>query len=119
MGFIYALRSDTGKNEAYIVLGYSFLCTPLWGHCYFLLTYSQYASTADSKKLKMILEITTAFFPVLISVIVGLNVALEKKRLHTSKRACCTKQTQKYACKINLSLWFGGYLHCSFCSCYL
>ena len=38
MGFIYALRSEQGKNEAYIVWGYSLFVYPLWGHCYFLLT---------------------------------------------------------------------------------
>ena len=48
-------------------------------HC---ISHSLYASTADSKKLKMILEITTTFFPLLISVIVGLNVALEEKASH-------------------------------------
>lgn len=31
MGFIYALRSEQEKNEAYIVLGYSFLCTRYGG----------------------------------------------------------------------------------------
>lgn len=69
------------KNEAYIVLGYSF-CVPVMGALLFLAYYSQYASTEDSKKLKMILEITTTFFPLLISVIVGLNVALEEKASH-------------------------------------
>ena len=63
MGFIYALRSEQEKNEAYIVLGYSFLCTVM-GALLFLAYYSLYASTADSKKLKMILEITTTFFSV-------------------------------------------------------
>ena len=31
MGLIYVLRSEHGKNEAYIVLGYSFLCTRYGG----------------------------------------------------------------------------------------
>lgn len=57
-------------------------CVPVMGALLFLAYYSQYASTEDSKKLKMILEITTTFFPLLISVIVGLNVALEEKASH-------------------------------------
>ena len=94
MGFIYALRSEQEKTKHTSFWAIHF-CVPVMGALLFLAYYSQYASTADSKKLKMILEITTTFFPLLISVIVGLNVALEE-------------QTQKYACKINLSLWFGG-----------
>ena len=31
-----------------------------------------------------------------------------RKSFTLPNAACCTKQTQKYACKINLSLWFGG-----------
>ena len=57
-------------------------CVPVMGALLFLAYYSQYASTEDSKKLKMILEITTTFFPLLISVIVGLNVTLEEKASH-------------------------------------
>lgn len=81
MGFIYALRSEQEKTKHTSFWAIHF-CVPVMGALLFLAYYSQYASTADSKKLKMILEITTTFFPVLISVIVGLNVALEEKASH-------------------------------------
>ena len=81
MGFIYALRSEQEKTK-HTSFGAIHFCVPVMGALLFLAYYSQYASTADSKKLKMILEITTTFFPVLISVIVGLNVALEEKASH-------------------------------------
>ena len=81
MGFIYALRSEREKTKHTSFWAIHF-CVPVMGALLFLAYYSQYASTADSKKLKMILEITTTFFPVLISVIVGLNVALEEKASH-------------------------------------
>ena len=106
MGFIYALRSEQEKTK-HTSFGAIHFCVPVMGALLFLAYYSQYASTADSKKLKMILEITTTFFPLLISVIVSLNVAPEEG-FTLPNAACCTKQTQKYACKINLSLWFGG-----------
>lgn len=81
MGFIYALRSEQEKTK-HTSFGAIHFCVPVMGALLFLAYYSQYASTADSKKLKMILEITTTFFPLLISVIVGLNVALEEKASH-------------------------------------
>ena len=81
MVFIYALRSEQEKTKHTLFWAIHF-CVPVMGALLFLAYYSQYASTADSKKLKMILEITTTFFPVLISVIVGLNVALEEKDSH-------------------------------------
>ena len=98
MGFIYALRSEQEKTK-HTSFGAIHFCVPVMGALLFLAYYSQYASTADSKKLKMILEITTTFFPLLISVIVSLNVALEE-RLHTSKR-CLLYQTDTKICLQN------------------
>ncbi|MCM1237464.1 MAG: lantibiotic immunity ABC transporter MutG family permease subunit, partial [Ruminococcus flavefaciens] len=57
-------------------------CVPVIGALLFLIYYLLYGSTADSKKLKMILELTAMVFPLLISVIVGLNVTLEEKASH-------------------------------------
>ena len=81
MGFIYAVRSEQVKTKHTPFWAIHF-CIPAIGALLFLAYYSQYGSTADSKKLRMILEITTTFFPLLISVIVGLNVALEEKASH-------------------------------------
>jgi len=81
MGFIYAVRSEHEKTK-HTPFWVIHFCVPVIGALLFLAYYFQYGSTADSKKLKMILEITTTFFPLLISVIVGLNVALEEKASH-------------------------------------
>ena len=78
----FVLNRKKTKHTSF--LGYFIFCVPLWGHCYFLLTIPCMPAPQTVKKLKMILEITTTFFffPLLISVIVGLNVALEEKASH-------------------------------------
>lgn len=81
MGFIYAVRSEQKKTKHTPFWAIHF-CVPVIGALLFLAYYLLYGSTADSKKLKMILELTTMIFPLLISVIVGLNVALEEKASH-------------------------------------
>lgn len=57
-------------------------CLPLTGALLFIAYYSMYSNTAGDKKLKLILEITATFFPLLISVVVGLNIMLEEKASH-------------------------------------
>ena len=52
---------------------------PVIGALLFTVYYLLYDSTADEKKLQMILELTATVFPLLISVIVSLNVASEEK----------------------------------------
>ena len=53
MGFIYALRSEQEKTKHTLFWAIHF-CVPVMGALLFLAYYSLYASTADSKKLKMI-----------------------------------------------------------------
>ena len=55
MGFIYALRSEQEKTKHTSFWAIHF-CVPVMGALLFLVYYSQYASTADSKKLKMIIR---------------------------------------------------------------
>ena len=55
MGFIYALRSEQEKTK-HTSFGAIHFCVPVMGALLFLAYYSQYASTADSKKLKMIIR---------------------------------------------------------------
>ena len=81
MGFINAVRSEREKTKHTPFWAIHF-CVPIIGALLFLVYYLLYGSTADSKKLKMILELTTMIFPLLISVIVGLNVTLEEKASH-------------------------------------
>ena len=85
MGFIYALRSEQEKTKHTSFWAIHF-CVPVMGALLFLAYYSLYASTADSKKLKMILEITTTLH--------------WKKKLHTSKR-CLLYQTDTKICLQN------------------
>ena len=49
MGFIYALRSEQEKTKHTSFWAIHF-CVPVMGALLFLAYYSQYASTADSKK---------------------------------------------------------------------
>lgn len=57
-------------------------CLPVIGALLFVAYYSMYSNIAGDKKLKLILEITATFFPLLISVVVGLNILLEEKASH-------------------------------------
>lgn len=81
MGFISVIRSEREKTKhtSFWVIHF---CVPVIGAVLFLVYYLLYRNTADSKKLEMILQLTTMVFPLLISVIVGLNVALEEKASH-------------------------------------
>lgn len=58
------------------------LCLPVIGALLFVAYYSMYSDIAGDKKLKLILEITATFFPLLISIVVGLNILLEEKASH-------------------------------------
>lgn len=99
MGFIYAVRSEQEKTKHTPFWPIHF-CVPVIGALLFLVYYFQYGSTADSKKLKIILEITTTFFPLLISVIVGLNVALEEKASHFQTLLAVPKRHKNMLAKL-------------------
>lgn len=81
MGLTYVVRSEwiKVKHTSFYAIH---LCLPVIGAILFILYYLIYGSTADNEKLKMILELTAMIFPLLISVIVSLNVALEEKASH-------------------------------------
>ena len=81
MGFIYGVHSERAKVRHTLFWTIHF-CVPVMGALLFLIYYLLYGSTADSKKLKMILELTAMVFPLLTSVIVGLNVTLEERDSH-------------------------------------
>lgn len=81
MSFPGAVHSELIKTK-HTPLGAIHLCMPIVGALLFIVYYFLYSSTADDKKLKMILELTATVFPLLISVIVGLNVTLEEKASH-------------------------------------
>lgn len=52
---------------------------PLVGALLFVLYFVIYENADSNKKLRMILELTATVFPLMISVVVSLNVALEEK----------------------------------------
>lgn len=81
MGFFGAVHSELVKTK-HTPLRIIHLCIPVMGALLFVVYYFLYGSTADGKKLKMILELTATVFPLLISVIVGLNITLEEKASH-------------------------------------
>lgn len=81
MKFLFAVRSETAKLRH----------TPFWGlHCVmpllgavlFVLYYLLYPDTDGYQKLRLILELTATFFPILISIVVGLAITLEEKASH-------------------------------------
>ncbi len=55
---------------------------PLMGAFLFIIYYILYSNVNDFQKLNLILEITATIFPLLISIVVGLNIALEEKNCH-------------------------------------
>lgn len=81
MRFIHAVHSERIKVK-HTPFWAIHLCLPVMGALLFVAYYFLYGSTADDKKLKMILEIAATFFPLLISVIVNLNITLEEKSSH-------------------------------------
>lgn len=81
MGFVHAVHSERVKVK-HTLFWVIHLCVPVAGAFLFLIYYLLYGSTADVKKLKMILELTATVFPLLISAIVSLNVILEEKASH-------------------------------------
>ena len=81
MRLAYAVRSEQIKMK-HTPFRAIHLCLPVMGALLFVIYYLLYGNTTDYEKLKMILELTAAVFPLLISVIVSLNVTLEEKASH-------------------------------------
>ena len=55
------------------------MAVPLMGAILFVFYFISYSSVDEYKKLKLITELTAVVFPLLISVIVGLNILQEEK----------------------------------------
>lgn len=81
MGVISAIHSELIKTKHTPFMALHVI-VPLMGTLLFVLYYSMYINVPDSEKLNLILEITSTIFPLLISVIVGMNVASEEKASH-------------------------------------
>ncbi len=105
------------KKRSIHRLGLFILCTRYGGIVISCLLFPV-CSTADSKKLKMILEITTTFFPLLISVIVSLNVALEEKASHFQTLLAVPNRHKNMLAKLTY-LYGSGVFALFFLFCYL
>lgn len=81
MSFFGAVHSELVKVK-HTPFWTMHLCLPVLGALLFIIYYFLYRNIADFKRLKMILELTAAVFPLLISVSVSLNVLLEEKTSH-------------------------------------
>ena len=110
MSLVYAVRSEHEKTK-HTPFWVIHFCVPVIGALLFLFYYLLYRNTGDSKKLKMILELTTMVFPLLISVIVGLNITLEEKASHFQT------DTRSYLQNWRIFM-VRGYYHYSAYSCY-
>lgn len=78
MKMIFSEHSKV-KHTPFLMLH---ICLPLIAALLFVSYYLLYRSTPNAKKLTLILEITASFFPLLISVVVSMNIALEEKASH-------------------------------------
>lgn len=81
MGLFYAIRSEYEKTK-HTPHGAIHFCAPVIGALLFLVYYDLYGDTADGRRFRMITELAAMVFPLLISVVVGLNVALEERASH-------------------------------------
>ncbi|MCI9400054.1 MAG: lantibiotic immunity ABC transporter MutG family permease subunit [Lachnospiraceae bacterium] len=81
MSVIRAVHSELVKVKHTPFAAIHF-CLPIIGALLFVAYYAMYSNIAGDKKLKLILEITATFFPLLISVVVGFNILLEEKASH-------------------------------------
>ena len=78
MKFISAVRSEMVKLRDTPHWGIH-MAVPLMGAILFVFYFISYSSVDEYKKLKLIAELTAVVFPLLISVIVGLNILQEEK----------------------------------------
>ena len=76
------------------------IVVPLIGTLLFMLYYSLYVNVADYEKFNLILEITNTIFPLLISVIVGLNVVSEEKASHFQTLLAVRSRSKLFLAKL-------------------
>ena len=96
MVFIYALRSEQEKTKHTSFWAIHF-CVPVMGALLFLAYYSQYKAQNDIGNYDNVFSGVDKRY-------CWSERCTGRKGFTLPNAACCTKQTQKYACKINLSL---------------
>lgn len=81
MGMIAPIRAEFQKQRHTSYWGIHTVI-PLAGAILFVLYFLLYQNVDEVKKLRLLLELTAMVFPLLISIIVGLNITQEERTSH-------------------------------------
>ena len=80
---------------------------PVIGAALFVFYFVFYRSVDGAEKLKLIMELTAMVFPLLISVIVGLNISQEEKSAHFQTLLAVPNRKAVFLAKL-LALFLSG-----------
>ncbi len=80
---------------------------PIIGACLFTVYFFCYKNVSSINRIDLILELTATVFPLLISIIVGLNVLLEEKASHFQPLLIVPYRGKLFFVKL-LTLFFSG-----------
>lgn len=81
MGITALIRADFMKQRHTSYFGIH-IVTPIAGAVLFVFYFLLYQNVDELKKLRLLLELTAMVFPLLISIIVGLNITQEERASH-------------------------------------
>ncbi len=115
------------RSELYKVRHTSFLpihlLIPFGGALLFIFYFVNYQSVAEYERLKLLLELTAMTFPLLISIIIGINISLEEKACYfqrlltaTNRKICILAKLIVLYCSgmMALAILFGTFTLCIF-----
>ena len=88
MGIIALVRADFLKQRHTSYWGIHTVI-PIAGAILFVFYFLLYQNVDELKKLRLLLELTAMVFPLLISVIVGLNITQEERASHFQSLLRC------------------------------
>ena len=77
---------------------------PIAGAILFTSYFGLYSFRPDYNKYKLIFEITATFFPILISIITGLNTFMEDHAAHS--QSIRSKQDNHFLRKVSCPFWW-------------
>ncbi len=87
------------------IFGWIHMCMPLMGAVVFLSYYMLYEGEEPYRKWNLMLEIIAIFFPVLISVVVGIAVSVEEKNCNL--QTLLSMPGRKRVLLAKLGVWYG------------
>lgn len=107
MGLVAAVRSERIKvrHTAFAAIHW---IMPLLGAVLFFGYYMLYGNQNEYRKLNLMLEITATVFPVLISIVVGLNIVLEEKTSYFQSLLAVPKRETLLLAKLLVLYGAGG-----------